>query len=75
LPRIDVSARAGRSRGCPCSRSTRPAAVCALVDQREQQVLDRDVLVLEARASLSAASNTLGQPLGHEHLSARRPGP
>ena len=45
----------------------------ALVDQGEQQVLDRDVLVLEPAGLPLGGVEQAAEPLGHEHLAGRGP--
>ena len=50
-------------------------AGCALVSQRDQQVLDGDVLVLEPLGVPLGGVQYAGQPLGDEHLTGGRAGP
>jgi hypothetical protein len=47
----------------------------ALVQEGEQQVLDRDVLVLEPAGFPLGGVEQAGQPLGDHHLPGRDPGP
>ena len=81
LPRIFVSACRKPSLVRPCCWSSRPAARGLPLGQHgQQQVLDRDVLVLEPVRLLLGRVQQAGQPLGDVDLPGARaragdPGP